>query len=115
MATTLAQALVFSVKAQVDPATLLDIIAHSALSAPTYQSKGKSILQRDFSPRFFAEHLLKDINLIDDAAAALDVPLPTLNPAKELFSEAVNAGFGREDYSAVIKVLERKAAVRVQS
>ncbi|HTR81952.1 MAG TPA: NAD(P)-dependent oxidoreductase [Bacteroidota bacterium] len=111
MATTLAQALVFAEKADVDPSTLLDIIAHSSLNAPTYQTKGKSILERNFTPRFYAEHLLKDINLILDAAAAAKVSLPTVPPAQQLFSETVKSGFGREDYSAVVKIIEAMAGI----
>jgi 3-hydroxyisobutyrate dehydrogenase len=114
MGTTLAQALVFAQKADVNPETLLDIISHSALNAPMYQTKGKSILDRNFAPRFFVEHMLKDINLILESGKKLDTPLPAIEAAQKLFSEAAAAGFAHEDYSAVVKVLERQAGVDVR-
>ncbi|MGA9407913.1 MAG: NAD(P)-dependent oxidoreductase [Bacteroidota bacterium] len=114
MGTTLAQALVLAQKADVNPETLLDIIGHSSLSAPMYQTKGMSMLERNFSPRFFVEHMLKDINLILDSGKRLSVPLPGVEVARTLFSEAAAAGFAHEDYSAVVKVLERKAGVEVR-
>jgi 3-hydroxyisobutyrate dehydrogenase len=114
MGTTLAQALVLAQKADVNPETLLDILDHSSLSAPMYQTKGKSMLDRNFSPRFYVEHLLKDLNLILDAGKQLEVSLPGIEVARRLFSEAAAAGFGHEDYSAVVKVLERQAGIEVR-
>jgi glyoxylate/succinic semialdehyde reductase len=109
MGTTLAQALVFAEKANVDPYILLDVLNHSALNAPMYQTKGKSMLERNFAPRFFVEHMLKDLNLMIQAGRELDVALPSTEVAQKLFSEAAEAGFSKEDYSAVIKVLERQS------
>ncbi|HEY5616086.1 MAG TPA: NAD(P)-dependent oxidoreductase [Bacteroidota bacterium] len=106
MVTTLAQALVFAKKAEVDPRTLLEIISQSALHTPMYQSKGASIIDRNFNPRFFLEHMLKDINLMLDAAQEAGAPLPAIEAAQELFAQASHMGFGKEDYSAVVKVLE---------
>ena len=114
MGTTLAQALVLAKKADVNPETLLDILDHSSLSAPMYQTKGKSILDRNFSPRFFVQHMLKDLNLILDAGKRRQVPLPGIEASQKMFAEAAAAGFGREDYSAVVKVLERQAGIEVR-
>jgi 3-hydroxyisobutyrate dehydrogenase-like beta-hydroxyacid dehydrogenase len=114
MGTTLAQALVYATKASVNPETLLDIISHSSLSAPMYQTKGKSILERNFTPRFFVEHMLKDVNLILESGRTINAPLPTARTAEELFSAAVRAGYGKEDYSAVVKVIEQQAGVEVK-
>lgn len=105
MITTLAQAIVFARRAEVDPRTLLDILPHSALNAPMYQSKGRSIIEDNFTPRFFLDHMLKDINLMLDAAEKLGAPLPAIEVAQELFAKASQVGLGKEDYSAVVKVL----------
>jgi 3-hydroxyisobutyrate dehydrogenase-like beta-hydroxyacid dehydrogenase len=113
MGTTLAQALVFSEKANIDPYVLLDVLNQSALNAPMYQTKGKSMLDRNFAPRFFVEHMLKDLNLILQAGKELDVALPLTEVAQKLFSEAAEAGFSKEDYSAVIKVLEARAGIEL--
>ena len=79
-----------------------------------YQTKGESMLNRNFSPRFYVEHMLKDINLILDAGKQLAVPLPGIEATRKLFSEAAAAGYGHEDYSAVVKVLERQAGIEVR-
>lgn len=105
MITTLAQALVFAKKAGVDQRTLLEIVGQSALNSPMYQSKGASIIEGNFTPRFFLEHMLKDINLMLDAAREAGAPLPAIEAAQELFAQASQKGLGKEDYSAVVKVL----------
>jgi 3-hydroxyisobutyrate dehydrogenase len=110
MITTLVQAFVYARKAQVDPATLLDILGHSALNAPMYQTKGRAIIEGRFTPRFFVEHMLKDIELILESASGLKVPLPTLQASLRLFRQAMEDGYAREDYAAIIKSLQNMTA-----
>jgi 3-hydroxyisobutyrate dehydrogenase-like beta-hydroxyacid dehydrogenase len=113
MISGLCQALVMAKKAGVEPRVLLEIIGASALNAPMYQTKGASIIERNFKPRFFLEHMLKDVNLLIGAAKGLDVAMPSGEIAQALFSEAVGLGLAREDYSAVVKVFEKIASVKV--
>lgn len=113
MMNTLAQSLVMGTKAGVSPSTILEIIGNSSMNAPMYQTKGKTILARQFTPRFIVEHMLKDVNLMLDAGKKLGVPLEGTEAAQHIFSAAVSMGFGKEDYSAMIKVLEQQAGVVV--
>jgi 3-hydroxyisobutyrate dehydrogenase-like beta-hydroxyacid dehydrogenase len=108
MITTLGQALIFAEKTNVDQRMMLDIIGQSQLNSPMYQTKGSSIVQNNYSPRFFLEHMLKDINLMLDAARDVRAPLPAIELAQQLFVEAQRAGYGREDYSAVVKALRAR-------
>jgi 3-hydroxyisobutyrate dehydrogenase len=106
MMTTLVQALVYAQRAGVDRRTLLEILGHSALNSTMVQTKGVSIIEQNFAPRFFLEHMLKDINLILEAGEKLGAPLPAIEVSQELFAQASQAGLGKEDYSAVFKSLE---------
>jgi 3-hydroxyisobutyrate dehydrogenase len=114
MVIVLAQALVLAKKASIDPRMLLQIIGHSKLNAPTYQAKGGSMIERDFRPKFFTEHLLKDTRLMIDAAKSLGVAMPISETAEQLFSKAMDLGLAKEDYSAVVKILESQAGVVVK-
>jgi 3-hydroxyisobutyrate dehydrogenase-like beta-hydroxyacid dehydrogenase len=114
MALVLSQALILAKKTEIDPKTLLEIISFSQINAPMYQAKGASIIDRNFAPRFFVEHLLKDANLVAELARSLNVPLPIGTIAKDVLTRAVEQGLAQEDYSAVIKVLETDAGVVVQ-
>ncbi len=109
-----AEALVFAAKSGIDPLDFMDVISLSALAAPNFQNKGRTISQRNFAPNFFASHMLKDLDLILSAAEAMKVSLPTTSAVRDQFQAAVGRGFGMEDYSAVVKVIEEAAACKVQ-
>lgn len=104
--TTLGQALVLAEKASLQPGTILDIIEGSAMASPMYRAKGKSMIEGNYAPRFYVEHMLKDVTLMIDAAAEKGVKLPTIEIARELLSAAEKAGLGKEDYSSVYKILK---------
>ncbi len=114
MVIVLAQALVLAKKADIDPRILLQIIGQSKLNAPTYQAKGRSMINRDFSPKFFTEHLLKDTRLVIDAAKSLGASMPMSEIARQLFAKAMDLGLAGEDYSSVIKILESQAGIVVK-
>ncbi len=105
MITMLAQALVFLKHAGIEQKLFLEILSHSALNAPMFQTKGTTMIAANFAPRFFVEHMLKDVRLFLDSSANQNTQMPTAELAYELFSKAVKMGFANEDYSAVVKVL----------
>ncbi len=115
MITTLSEGLLLGRKAEITPETILEVLRNSALNAPMYQSKGEAMRQRSFAPRFLLDHMLKDVNLIREASERLSLQLPTLEILGNLFSAAKSRGLGREDYSAVVKVLEQDAKARIDS
>jgi len=108
MIATLGEALAFARNADVDQSTLLEIIGKSQLNSPMYQTKGASIIQDNFAPRFFLDHMLKDVNLMIEAGRSLQTPLPTIELVQQMLVEAQRSGLGHEDYSAVVKVLFKK-------
>jgi 3-hydroxyisobutyrate dehydrogenase-like beta-hydroxyacid dehydrogenase len=107
----LGQSLVFAQKGGVSPAKILDILDSSALGAPMYRSKGKTLLERNFNANFYVQHMLKDLSLAADAGRETCTPLPLNGLSRELFIAAAQHGWGEEDYSAVVKVLEQMAGV----
>jgi 3-hydroxyisobutyrate dehydrogenase-like beta-hydroxyacid dehydrogenase len=115
MMTALSEGLVLGQKVGLPSGTVLEVLKESSLAAPMYQTKGEAIRRRDFVPRFMVSHMHKDVNLVLGAAQAASVPLPVVNAVRELYSQAAKLGLGKEDYSAVIKVLERSAGVEVKS
>ena len=105
MISGLAQGLVFAEHNDISPRTVLDILSHSALGAPTYQTKGALMIDNNFAPRFFLEHMLKDIRLLLESARKSGTVMPSAEMALSLYEKAAVSGFLKEDYSAVVKVL----------
>jgi 3-hydroxyisobutyrate dehydrogenase-like beta-hydroxyacid dehydrogenase len=71
------------------------------------------MLDGDFSPTFAVELMRKDAGLALDQAHAAKVPTPMLEETKRTYDEAVQAGWGREDFSAVTHVIERRIGGKI--
>jgi 3-hydroxyisobutyrate dehydrogenase-like beta-hydroxyacid dehydrogenase len=106
MIVTLAQGIVYARAARIEPTVLLEVLAQSALNSPMYQTKGKAMIEENFVPRFFVEHMLKDVELGLESARQIGVVMPMLEVAQKLFQKSIVEGHAKDDYSAVIKVLE---------
>lgn len=105
----LGQSLVFGAQGGVEPELLLDVLNTSALGSPMIASKGKTLLERNFQANFVVRNMHKDLRLIAEAAQENGTPLPLAALSRELFLTAIQQGYGDEDYSAVVKVLESLA------
>ena len=109
MIAALGQSLVFLRKCGVPQETFLEILSESALSAPMFASKGRTIINRDFRANFTVTNAIKDLTLADSAGREVGAPLLMNALTRQLFLAAQSAGFGEEDYSAVVKVIEDMA------
>ncbi|SAU40011.1 L-threonate dehydrogenase [Klebsiella pneumoniae] len=69
-----------------------------------FENRMQHVLDGDYSPKSAVDIFVKDLGLVNDTARALTFPLPLATTALNMFTSASNAGFGREDDSAVIKI-----------
>ena len=63
-----------------------------------------------WAPGFMTDLMAKDLDLAIDYAAAAGVPLFTAGIVRQILGATSAAGFGREDFSAMAKVLRTLAA-----
>jgi len=63
------------------------------------------VLKGDTTPGFTIDLAHKDLSLIVDSANAARVPMPMAAAAREAFSTARAAGFGGQDFSAMVDAL----------
>jgi 3-hydroxyisobutyrate dehydrogenase len=71
------------------------------------------MLARDFAPGGTIDISFKDQELETAFAKQLGVPVLLANVTQQVYQMARAAGFNKEDGSALIKVFERLAGVRV--
>jgi 3-hydroxyisobutyrate dehydrogenase-like beta-hydroxyacid dehydrogenase len=88
---------------------MYDIIKTSAGYSWMFEHRAKRMIERDFKPRGVLRILLKDTNIVMEAAQSLDLVLPVTDVVRQLFQAGVNCGLGDEDDSAIVKVLEKLA------
>ncbi len=108
-----AEALVLGVKAGLDPRAIHDVVRVSTGNSWAFESSVPRILRRDFSPGGTVDIAFKDQELETAFAKQLGVPVLLANVTQQVYQMARAAGLNKEDGSAVIKVLEQLAGVRV--
>ena len=111
----LAEGLVLAQKAGLDLNTVMEVVKVADFRSPLLVSNGRNILNRDFSPSFALELMLKDAGLIEKFGESLESPIPALAVVKKNLASAVALGFGKENASALIKALEKEAGVEVKA
>jgi 3-hydroxyisobutyrate dehydrogenase len=109
-AVAVAEALAVCVQAGVDRDTFYEVVRKGGgMAYGTYfDRRVKRIFDGDFSPTFMAELMLKDAGLALDQAKNAKVPTPMLEETKRTYDEAVANGWGKEDFSAVTHVIEKR-------
>jgi 3-hydroxyisobutyrate dehydrogenase-like beta-hydroxyacid dehydrogenase len=111
----LAEGLVLAQKAGLDLETVMEVVKVADFRSPLLVSNGQNILKRNFSPSFALKLMLKDAGLIEEFGESLLAPIPALRVVKRHLESAVALGFEKENASALIKALEKKAGVEVKA
>jgi 3-hydroxyisobutyrate dehydrogenase-like beta-hydroxyacid dehydrogenase len=96
------------------PALTLQVLEHSAGNAALFRYKGPFLMKRDFSTNFSLKLMHKDIQLALGEAEKLGMNLPACRTVSEVFSEAMAAGMGDEDFVAIAKIVEKRAGTKIE-
>jgi len=107
----LAEALALGRKGGLDWQDMFRVLTASAVASPILKAKAVQLAERDFTPTFTVQQMLKDLGLVLDAAAALQVPLPQTAATQQQMRCAVAQGWGAEDYAAILKCAEIAAGM----
>jgi 3-hydroxyisobutyrate dehydrogenase-like beta-hydroxyacid dehydrogenase len=96
--------------AGVDPNTFMEILTHTAFTGSAYAGYGPMIVNRAYTPRGFSMALgLKDVKLVEEAAATLGLTLPVATVLHQLFQQALDDPELNElDWSAVAELTRQK-------
>ncbi len=116
IAASIAESFVLGVKAGVDVETMAKIIGVSA--GASWQLSAQFPLRAfngSFQPGFMTDLLHKDLGLALELAAEKQTSVPMTALSRQLYEMARAAGYGREDYTSLLKVLEGMAGVEVRS
>jgi 3-hydroxyisobutyrate dehydrogenase len=103
------EALVYAKKAGLDAKTVLQSVGGGAAASWQLNNLGPKMIDGNFEPGFYAEHFVKDISIALAEARQLQLALPGLSLAAQLFNALMAQGLGRKGSHALYKVLERLA------
>jgi 3-hydroxyisobutyrate dehydrogenase/2-hydroxy-3-oxopropionate reductase len=109
------ESMVLATKAGVDPEMMLDILNNSAARSGMISAKAPMVLARDFTTNFSVKWLEKDMALMLESAAELNVPVPVTALSQQMYRAAIAKGFGEDDMCGSIRLLEEIAGVTVKA
>jgi 3-hydroxyisobutyrate dehydrogenase len=107
-----AEATALAVKSGVDLHKLLEVLTHATGDCVAVRTRlpvagiiPDSPASNDWKPGFMTDLMAKDLDLALHFGASAGVPMLTTSVARQLLAAASTAGYGREDFSAVAKVV----------
>lgn len=104
----LAETISFARATGVDPRRFLETIEGGPLGLPYAQMKGAMMIEEDYPASFSAKLARKDAGLVLDAAGSRDLEMIVASAVAARFDEAIEAGHGDEDMSAVYEAAKPK-------
>ena len=105
-----AEAMVLGMKAGLDPALVLKVVAGGAGGSRMLQVRGPMMVKGDYSEATMKNEVWqKDMTIIGDFARELDCPTPLFAASAPIYNAAMAMGLGKKDTGAVCAVLEEMA------
>jgi len=100
------EGLLYGFKAGLDLETVFKSVSVGAAGSKALEVLGPRMLARNFEPGFYVEHFIKDMGIALAEAEKMNLALPGLGLAKQLY-EAVRAqGYARKGTQALLLALE---------
>ncbi len=107
-----AEATAMAVASGVDMDKLYEVITHSTGDCVAVRTRlpvagvvADSPASNDWKPGFMTDLMAKDLDLALAYGAKAGVPLASVATARQVLTAASSAGYGREDFSALAKVI----------
>jgi 3-hydroxyisobutyrate dehydrogenase len=106
------EGLLYGYKAGLDLETVFKSVSVGAAGSKALEVLGPRMMRRDFEPGFYVEHFIKDMGIALAEAERMNLALPGLGLAKQLY-EAVRAqGYGRKGTQALLLAFEHLSHVK---
>ena len=100
-----AEALHLARQAGLEPAVALEVLTGSAASSRMLEVRGPLMVRGEYPAQMKLDLFMKDLHLIQDAAAAAGAALPLTDTAERLYAAAASTGHGKEDLAVVLTAL----------
>lgn len=87
--------------------SFMEVLRKSALYAPMFDKKLSRLSERNYdNPNFSTRHLLKDVELVLNAAETTHLATAGLQGIRSLLTETIARGLGAVDYSAIYEEVD---------
>lgn len=97
------EAIVYAEKAGLDPNAVLSSISSGAAGSWSLSNLAPRMLQGDFEPGFYVKHFIKDMDIALAEAEMMQLVLPGLSLARELYHDLIDRGYGEQGTQVLYK------------
>jgi 3-hydroxyisobutyrate dehydrogenase-like beta-hydroxyacid dehydrogenase len=94
----LAESLMLARKGGMDIQTIMSVVSESVVASPLIQYKQGAITTGDYTAAFSVEQMLKDLDLIEQAASATSCEMPLISNIRNVYRGALARGLGDQDF-----------------
>ncbi|HEY6794702.1 MAG TPA: NAD(P)-dependent oxidoreductase, partial [Kineosporiaceae bacterium] len=105
------EALLYAHQAGLDPQTVLESVSGGAAGSWSLTNYAPRMLHGDYAPGFMVAHFIKDLEITLAEARRMDLSLPGLALAHQLYVALRAQGGGGDGVHALIRALARLSAV----
>jgi 3-hydroxyisobutyrate dehydrogenase len=105
------EALLYGYKAGLNLETMLQSVATGAAGSWSLSNLAPRMIANNFDPGFFVEHFIKDMGIALAEASRMNLSLPGLALAKQLYEATRAQGHGRDGTHALLLALASLAGV----
>jgi len=106
------EGLLYGYKAGLDLETVFKSVSVGAAGSKALEILGPRILARNFEPGFYVEHFIKDMGIALDEARRMNLALPGLALANQLYLAVQAQGYGRKGTHALMLALEHLSGIK---
>jgi len=107
----LCEGLLYGYKAGLDLETVFKSVSVGAAGSKALEVLGPRILARNFEPGFYVEHFIKDMGIALAEAEKMNLSLPGLGLAKQLYESVRAIGYGKKGTHALMMALEAMSGI----
>ena len=107
LALALSEGITLVRSAKIDPKIFLDILNSTYFKTGMSENKAYKMIQDEFEATFTLANLKKDITTITDTAKLLEIKLPMIKKADEVYKDAMKKGFGNMDYTGILAYFKK--------
>ncbi len=109
------EALLYGYRAGLDLERVMQSIASGAAGSWSLSNLGPRIIAGDFDPGFFVEHFIKDMGIVLAEAKQMNLALPGMALAEQLYLALAAQGHGRKGTHALMLALAQLSDVDWQA
>lgn len=110
---SIAEVTVLCEKGGISRTAFLEFLNSSVLGSVYTRYKAPQFVTLDYTPTFTTALLRKDFDYGLAAARRLDVPMPLAAATEQLLQTAIGAGYGNDDFAALLELAARGAGLRL--